>query len=103
MSPHADLDLAAVIRSQIGRAFGEFLPLEDLPALADRLAALDGVDGALSDGRTIVADARAKTIAAAVAKTSTRAVADYLGLSVAAVAKACARARTPGLPDPVAG
>lgn len=60
---------------------------------AARLASLDALDGVLARGRARVADARARVIADAVAAASTREVAADLGLSIAAVAKAVARAR----------
>lgn len=86
--------LEVIIRGAIGAAFGEFVLVDNLPAPADRLARLEQLDEVLARSRAAVADARARVIADAVAGSTSRAVAAELGMSVAAVGKAAARART---------
>lgn len=68
----------------------------DADSPAYRIGALDGIDAALFALRSRVADARALAIAEVATETSARRAAAELGLSLAAVSKAMARARDLG-------
>lgn len=89
------------IRRMIGLAVGEYALVGLQSGAGDRLEVLGDLYGVLHRGQAAVADARAQIIAKVAGDTSTRQAAETLGLSVAAVAKAVARARAlprPGMP-----